>query len=96
MRAMQRQQEAGLSPRPFPMALSLPFTSPAPPPLPCPLSWLSAGAVPASLGARGLDARACPVYQDKKGRWRQMYKCKQRRRQALEGERRERQAHERN
>lgn len=69
---MQRQQEAGLSPRPFPIALSLPFTSPVPPPLPCPLSWLSAGAIPANLGTRGLDTRACRVYQDKKGQWREM------------------------
>ena len=87
MRAVHRQQEGGLSPRPFPIALSLPFTFPL---LLIPPSQLLAGAIPADLGARGMDAHVCPVYHNKKSQWREMYKCKQRCRQVLEGGRRER------
>lgn len=88
MRAVHRQREGGLYPRPFPKA-------PSRSPLllrPIPPSPLSAGAIPADLGARGLDARVRPVYRDKKSRWREMYKLKQRCRQALEGGHRERHA----
>lgn len=47
MKAVHRQQEGGLSPRPFPTALSLPFAFPLL--LTIPPSQLSAGAIPADL-----------------------------------------------